>query len=155
MGRKPKYLYHGSPRKLIGKYLLPMKPKEIDPFQPEHNLKAVYATPYKEEAIAMAFHTMNGDRSSMKVRKIKGKWKIIHSIVMEGWPKKEHIYLHTLSPKNFKNKPKGRSQWISFEKEKPIKTERLQSKNYYHLIRKPTKKNTNNTKRIKRKNNKN
>ena len=48
----PKYIYHGSGRRLEGKALIPKKGTDLSE-NPDNLLKAVYASDLKYQAIAM------------------------------------------------------------------------------------------------------
>ncbi len=138
---KPKYLYHGSPRKIKGGYFIPRAPPEIDPNNPENNQKAVYATSFKEQAIRMSICRGDGVKdASMGVGKKDGKFFIRFCIILEGWPKHKEGYVYVLPSKTFKNEPKGSSQWVSTEKVKPIKIEKIIIKDHLSMIRKANKK---------------
>ena len=131
---KIKFFYHGSPKKIKGKFLLPNKPQDLEK-KKENLRKAVYATNLKKSAIAMALICSKGVVSaSIDIK--KGK----KAIVYEGWPKQKYVYLYTLPKKGFV-KSKGISgQHVSSEPVCLIKTERIKVKNYLNLIRKATKK---------------
>ena len=128
---KPKFLYHGSPNKLIGKNLIPSKGDDSAD-RPENNQLGVYATNVKEIAIAMAIVSSRGiigaGLDDYNLGKAPG---IIHI----GKPKQKYIYLYTLSPKGFRSTPSIRGQWISKKPIKPIKIEKLNINDYKHLIR--------------------
>ena len=129
--KKPKFLYHGSPNKLIGESLIPSKGYDSED-RPENNQLAVYEIDVREIAIAMAIVSSKGVIGSglddYKLGKAPG---IIHI----GKPKQKYVYLYTLSPKGFKRTPSIKGQWISKKPVKPIKIERLNIKDYKHLIR--------------------
>ncbi len=66
---KPKYVYHGSVRKIKGSKLLSRKAKDLGN-NPENLHKAVYATNIKNIAIAMAIISCKGVNSaSLKFKK--------------------------------------------------------------------------------------
>ena len=137
---KPKYLYHGSGRELIGEKLVP---KQADDFGGNKNnsLNGIYATSVKEQAISMALHSCKGVGSgSMQMHKINGKIKIKYSIIYKGWPKQKQIFLYIIPSKTFRNIPRGSPQWVSFKPVKPYKILTLRVKDYTHLIRKANKK---------------
>jgi len=127
----PKFLYHGSPNKLIGKNLMPSKGDDSKD-RPENNQLGVYATNVKEIAIAMAIVSSRGiigaGLDDYKIGKAPG---IIHI----GKPKQKYIYLYTLSSKGFKPTPSIKGQWISKKFVKPIKIEKINIEDYEHLIR--------------------
>ncbi|MBU2562213.1 MAG: hypothetical protein KKF68_00960 [Nanoarchaeota archaeon] len=124
-------LYHGSPRKLEGKRLLPRKGRDV--FNRPDNLhKAVYATDVKKKAIAMSILSCNG---------VKGggldssKKSATPGIIYKGFPEQEYVFLHTLSSKGFEKVGEGH-QFISKKPVEPIKTEKLRVSDYLYLIRK-------------------
>ena len=129
--RKPKFLYHGSPNKLIGKSLIPSKGYDSED-RPENNQLGVYATNVKEIAIAMAIVSSKGvigaGLDDYKLGKAPG---VIHV----GKLKQKYVYLYTLSSKEFKPTPSIKDQWISKKSVKPIKIEKLYINDYKHLIR--------------------
>ncbi len=138
---KPKYLYHGSGRRLIGDKLLPKQARDLDPKKHHNSLKGIYASSVKDAAIAMALHSCKGVREgSMQVHKLNGKFRIKDSIIYRGWPKQKYIYLYTLSSRTFENMPLGSAQWASFEPVRPEKIEKLLVTSYLHLIRKASRK---------------
>ena len=82
---KPKYLYHGSPRKIRGDFFIPRAPPEIDPNNPENNQKAVYATSFKEQAIGMSICRGKGvTDASMGTGKKNGKFYIDYGSLYVG-----------------------------------------------------------------------
>lgn len=129
--KKPKFLYHGSPNKLIGKKLMPSKGDDSKD-RPENNQLGVYATDVKEIAIAMAIVSSKGiigaGLDDYKIGKAPG---IIHI----GKLKQKYVYLYILSPKEFKPTPSIKGQWISKKSVKPLKIEKLKVGDYKHLIR--------------------
>jgi hypothetical protein len=120
-------LYHGSPRELKGKELIPTQPEDVN--ENENNLvKGVYATDVKNAAIAMAIIScdgVNGASLDMR-RKVPG-------IIYEGKPNQNFIYLHTLDSKGFREL--GKHQYVSENPVKPIKTEKLKIKDYISFVR--------------------
>ncbi len=127
-----KFLYHGSPRKLIGNALKPKKPKDLNRI-PSNAHRAVYATNLKDIAIAHAIMKSGGVlKSALNFNREP------FLTIYEGWPDSEAIYLHTLSRENFYTDPVGSRQWICFEPVRPIKTEELMIEDYLHLVRVPT-----------------
>ena len=131
---KPKILYHGSPKKLIGYKLLPKK--AIDLGNKKENLhKAVYATDFKNSAIAMAIICSKGVNGSSLNFEKKSK-----GVVYNGWPKQKIVYLHLLPKKAFKQTSKNSHQYFSEKSVKPIKTIKIKVKNNLNLIIKATKK---------------
>jgi hypothetical protein len=132
--KKPKHLYHGSTKKIKGGCLFPKKPEDLEN-KPENLHCAVYATNRKDIAIAMAIISCKGvDYASLKFnRKPFG-------LIYKGWPKQTHVYLYTLPSENFKQCRKLKTQWYSKKPVKPIKTEKINVKNYLDLIRTARKK---------------
>jgi hypothetical protein len=128
---KKEYLYHGSPRKLKGKSLIPKKPHDLGKKR-ENLTKGIYATDVKNSAIAMAIICAKGVRSGSLLYRKK-------SVIYEGQPKQKYVYLYYLPFKTFKRTSKRSHQWVSIVKVKPTKIERLKVKNYLNLIRKATK----------------
>ena len=130
---KPKYLWHGSSKKLKGDKLVPNKPGCLSG-KKENIHTGVYANDNKMEAILMGAVSGEGvNGSGLRISK-----RNVFGIVYEGWPRNKYFYLYTLLSANFENCPKGSSQWISFEPSKPVKIEKLKVKDYIHLIRRPT-----------------
>lgn len=129
---KPKYLYHGSAKKLKGKYLIPKKPHDLEN-QKENLVRAVYATDIKNSAIAMAIISSKGALSATLHYRKK-------SVIYEGWPNQKYVYLYYLPSESFKRSSRKSPQWISVVKVKPLKIEKLKIKDYLHLVRKATKK---------------
>ncbi len=137
---KPKYLYHGSGRKLVGGKLIPKKANDLGNVK-DNSLKGIYASSVKEQATSMAMHSCKRvSVGSLQMHKVKEKLKVKDSVVYHGWPKQKYIYLYYLSPKTFKNIPLGSPQWVSLVPTKPLKIEKLLVKDYIHLIKKATKK---------------
>ena len=129
-----KYLYHGSPKRLEGKFLLPKRADDLNK-NPDNLHKAIYATDIKEDAISMAIVSCDGvSLSSLDLNKKP------HGIIYEGWPKQDYFFLYSIFPKTFTKSIKIKHQFISKEPIKPIKIEKLKVKDYLHLVRKATKK---------------
>lgn len=129
---KPKYLYHGSVRKIEGDKLLPKQAEDLE--EKSENLHcAVYATNVKDIAIAMALISCKGVKFSSLYFKVSP-----FGVIYEGWPKQEYIYLYTLSSKTFKQKGGSGNQWYSKEPVKPSKVEKLKVNDYISLVRKST-----------------
>lgn len=127
------YLYHGSVRKIKGKFLLPSKPQDLEN-NPDNLHKAVYATNIKEIAIAMAIISCKGsNRASLKFKRKP------YGIIYEGWPKQKYLYLYTLPKDSFIKSGEGGKQWISIMPVKPIKEEKLLVKDYIYLVKKSPK----------------
>ncbi len=137
---KPKYVYHGSGKKLIGDELIPKKANDLDKKRIHNSLNGIYASSYKDEAISMGLMSCKGvGPTSLHIQGINGKI-IIDSFIYKGWPKQKYFYLYTLPSTTFDIKPKGSYQWISLKPVKPQKIEKLLVKKYIHLVRKATKK---------------
>ncbi len=134
---KPKYVYHGSARKLIGEKLIPKKANDLEK-NPHNLLKGVYASDVKNEAIAMGIISSKGVHSSScgVERKVNTK---VDAIIYEGWPKQKYLFLYTLPSKTFQSKPKGSHQWVSLTPVKPEKIEKILISDYIFLVRKATK----------------
>lgn len=131
---KPKFLFHGSPKKIKGGFLVPRQPHDLENCK-ENLKKGVYASNLKGKAISMAIISSKGVRSSSLNFKKRKK-----AIVYEGWPKQKYFYLYILPSENFSKSNISSSQWVSSKKVKPIKTKKLKVKDYLHLIRKATQK---------------
>jgi hypothetical protein len=124
--KKPKYLYHGS-----GKRIEVLEPKKPDDTDPRHSKKGVYATDIKKIALGMAA-TRSSKTSAFKNRKTH----IIN--IVEGWPDmKASVYLHILDPKDFKLNAKN--EYLATRKVKPIKIVEYKVKDLKHLLRKSNK----------------
>lgn len=129
---KPKYLWHGSTKKL----------DVIEPFQavdlsggPAGNLRAVYATDMKELAIGFGMI----DKKYKKFADYSKK--PVQMVVIDGDIRKgKSFYLYKLSSKGFREAPKGSHQWVCFEKVRPIEIQKLKVDDYKHLFRKATEK---------------
>jgi len=135
--KKPKYLYHGSIRKITGEKLIPKKAEDLEK-DPKSMHRAVYATDVKNIAIAMSIISCKGVYGA----DLKFKKKP-YGIIYDGWPKQKYIYLYTLDAKDFEQMGGDGKQWASFNAVKPIKTERLIVEDYLNLVRKATKTETN------------
>ena len=126
--KKPKYLYHGSAKRI--EVLEPRAPKFKD--LPKNSVKAVYATHSKDLALSMG---------AMRTAKVSafGNRKTFQQNVVAGWPdEKAFVYLHYLDSKNFKHNYGG--EWISTKKAKPVKVEKFKVADLKHLWRKSNKK---------------
>lgn len=129
-----KFVYHGSPKKIRGSFLVPHKPSDLGK-KKENLKKGVYASHIKDNAIAMAIICAKGVISgSLDFNKRK------KGIIYEGWPKQKYFYLYVLPNKNFLRSSKNSSQWVSNKLVKPIKIEKLRIKDYLYLIKKATNK---------------
>lgn len=133
-----KTLYHGSPRKIKGIFLIPRKPEDLEK-RKENLEKGVYASHIRNNAISMALISAKGVISS-GLDFNAGKKAVIY----EGWPKQKYVYLYTLLIENFHRGSKKSSQWISTKPVKPIKIEKIKVKDYLSLIKKATNKEINN-----------
>jgi hypothetical protein len=128
---KPKFLYHGSRKELVGDKLMPKKAGGLGT-KAKNKLIAVYATDNKLAAIIMAI--ISGAKlSSMHFYRGKAR-----GIIYEEWPKREVVYLYYLPSENFEKVDNW--QWVSYEEVKPIKVKKIKVKEYIHLVRKATKK---------------
>ena len=136
---KTKILYHGSSKKLVGKKLNPSWGDDSEE-RPENNLFAVYATDRKDLAIVMAIigckDVIGGSIDEYNEGKLNAR-------IYENYPNQEFIYLHYLPTKTFKQTKIDLHQFVSLVKVKPIKTEKIRIKDYYHLVRVATKDETN------------
>ena len=129
---KLKMLYHGSPKKIKGKFLIPNKPQDLG--KPIKKIKkGVYATHIKNNAIAMAIICSKGVISgSLNFKKNK------KAIIYEGWPKQKYIYLYSFLSEGFIKESKKSSEWISQNKVRVIDVQKLKINNYLNLLRKAT-----------------
>lgn len=128
---KPKYVYHGSARKIRGE-LLPRQAKDLGN-NPENLRKAVYATNIENIAIAMAIISSRGvNEASLRFKEKP------FGTIYSGWPKQNFIYLYILPGKTFRQEGGGGNQYYSLKQVKPIRVERLPVKNYLNLIRRAT-----------------
>ena len=136
--KKPKYLYHGSSKKLVGEKLNPSWGDDSEE-RPENNLFAVYATDRKDLAIVMAMigckDVVGGSIDEYKEGKLDAR-------IYGNYPKQKFIYLHHLSAKTFKQTKIDKHQFVSLSSVEPIKTEKIAVKDYHHLVRLATKKET-------------
>jgi hypothetical protein len=127
MMAKPKYLYHGSAKKLEA--LEPQKPY-FD--LKENSMKAVFATDSKNYALGMAA------MSSGKVSSFRNH-KTHQMNIVEGKPNlKSIVYLYFLNPKDFKQNIKN--EYVSLKKVLPVKIEKYNVFELKHLWRKSNKK---------------
>jgi hypothetical protein len=128
---KPKYLYHGTRKKINGNKLEPRKSIGLGNKEKD-KLTAIYATNKKNAAIVMGI--ISGAKlSSMHFYGGKAKGKIY-----EGWPKRNEVYLYFLPSDSFTKLDSW--QWASNQPVKFSKVKKLKTKDYLHLIRKATKK---------------
>ncbi len=115
--RKPKILYHGSPRNKL-RNIKPQKQNFRDKKEPP----LVFATPFLPLAIIFATNILN------KWTKIGSFGKQFHMIIENSQKskiKKSNGSVYVLEGKNFSCDPQkgmGFSEWVSKEPIKPIKT---------------------------------
>ncbi|MEK6859426.1 MAG: hypothetical protein AABX54_01295 [Nanoarchaeota archaeon] len=129
---KTNILYHGTSKKIKGNFLIPNKPQDLE-IPIEKIKKGVYATPIKNNAIAMAIISSKGVISgSLNFEKNK------KAIIYEGWPKQKYVYLYSFLSEGFIKKSKKSSEWISKDKVRIINLKKLKIKSYLNLIRKAT-----------------
>lgn len=135
---KPKYLYHGSGKGLVGDKLVPKKANDLAGTE-DNSLNGIYASSVKDQAISMALHSCEGvGEGELGMHKVNGELKIQDSVIYRGWPTQKYVYLYTLPSETFNNKPLGSAQWVSFDSVKPVKIEKLPVEKYIHLVRKAT-----------------
>ena len=127
---KPKYLYHGSSKKLQGNILIPKKAKGLG--KKKDQKTGIYATHNKTAAIAMGLISGTGGST------LKSHGKKIEGIVYVHLPKSKFFYLYILPFSKFTKVDSW--QWVSYKPVKPIMVEKLKVKDYIYLIRKATKK---------------
>lgn len=131
--QRPKYLFHGSGKELIGQELIAKQATDLGE-NPENLKKGVYASDLREEAIAMGLISCKGvNTASCGIK--NGK---LDAVIYGGWPSQEYFYLYTLDSASFQELPKGSHQWVSIEPIKPVNVEKLPVKDNLHLIRKAT-----------------
>ncbi len=135
---KKKYLFHGSNKKIEGN-LIPKKATDLGKIK-ENSYSGIYASDFINEALAMGILKGPGINGGSIVRGKPDGIPAIDAVMYGGFPEKQYFYLYTFSSKNFKNIPKGSTQWISSKPVKPLKIEKMRIKDYLHLIRKATKK---------------
>jgi len=136
--KKIKILYHGSPNKLTGKKLNPSWGDDSEE-RPENNLFAVYATDRKDLAIVMAMIGSKDVVGGSIDEYQKGK---LNARIYGNYPSQKFIYLYHLPTKTFKQTKIDKHQFVSLVAVKPIKTEKIRVKDYHHLVRIATKKET-------------
>ena len=125
-------LWHGSPRKLIGEFLLPHKAVDITR-QPENCHDGIYALEKREFAIIIGIITGKGVRLGSALDFSKD---VPDGIVMGGWPNQETVYLYRLPAQTFQ-KVDG-NQWVSHTKVKPCEIVEIKAREFMHLIRTAT-----------------
>lgn len=118
---KTKFLYHGSNKKISI-----LKPKKPFYDKKDNSMKAVFATSYKKEAIAMALTNQKNSESFITRKPIKINF-------VKGIPTMKKVYLYYLNPKNFIFNRKN--EYISNKSAKPIKTEIYDVSKLKHLWR--------------------
>jgi len=123
-------LFHGSPNKISGSYLLPSKAKDLGE-KAENIHLGVYATDERNMAIAMALLKCKG----VCAASISFK-KDANGIIYVGWPEQEHIYLYTLPVQKFRKTPPLKHQFVSFAPVRPIKEEKLRVAACINVVRK-------------------
>lgn len=131
---KLKILYHGSPKKIKGKHLIPKKAHDLGN-HPDNIHKAIYATDIRKFAITMAIITSKGVYgSSLKFKKnSKG-------IIYSGWPKQRYVYIYILPNKTFIKSKQIKHQYFSKKPVKPIRTIKILVKDNLNLVQKASKK---------------
>ncbi|MEK6760317.1 MAG: hypothetical protein AABX93_00145 [Nanoarchaeota archaeon] len=132
---KPKFVYHGSSKKLVGDKLVPKQAKDVDGVADNSHL-GVYASEFKDEAMAMGilnYKSVDGGEIR-RFRKLDGA-PGMDAIIYNGFPRQKYFYLYTLPSRTFANVPKGSLQWVSKKTVIPVKIERLSTKKYLYLIR--------------------
>ncbi|MBM3247155.1 NUDIX domain-containing protein [Candidatus Pacearchaeota archaeon] len=120
-----KILYHGTNKPL----------RELEPKQPffdlkSNSMKAIFATSYKNFALAMGLTTQKGSSSFKSHDKLKINF-------VKGEPKMKYVYLHYLPAESFKLIKKGNNsdEWVSYKKVKPIRIEKHSTNRLYNLWR--------------------
>ena len=133
--RKPKYVYHGSPKRISEKFVTKI-PRDLG--KCKHNIRnGIYASSVRSKAIGMAVCGAKGVVSSGMGFDIGNKQK---GVIYVGWPVQKYIYLYTFSSETFVRCPKNSTQFVSMKSVAPIKVEKLKTENYLKLVRKPSKK---------------
>lgn len=128
--KRPKYLYHGSSKKLQGNRLMPRKAAGLG--KKKEQQIGIYATHSRTAAVVMGLISGTGG-SELKIH-----GKKVEGILYSSLPKNKILYLYSLPSNKFAKI--DRWQWISYETVKPVRVEKLKVKNYIHFIRKATKK---------------
>lgn len=131
LAEDPLVLWHGSPKKIIGEYLLPHKARDVSSI-PENCHEGIYALEKREFAIVMAILKGNGVNGSM----LDFGKVVPEGIIIEGWPKQDCVYLYRLPAEAF-HKISG-NQWISISKVRPLEATEVKTKDFMHLIRPAT-----------------
>ncbi|MCK5345415.1 hypothetical protein KAI32_02320 [Candidatus Pacearchaeota archaeon] len=137
--RKPKYVYHGSPKRIKGKFT-PKIPRDLG--KNKHNImNGVYASSVKNKAIGRGVCVAKGVISARMGFDLGDRQK---GVIYKGWPAQKYIYLHTFDSETFERYPKNSTQFVSMKAVKPVKIEKLLTEDYLKLIRKASKKELNN-----------
>lgn len=139
MAKKPRYVYHGSPKLIEGMFEL-RAPRDLNK-DPDNIVEGVYASSVKDKAIGMAVSGATGVISSGMGFGIGNKRK---GIIYEGWPNQEYVYLYTFDPKPFIRRPADSTQFIATKKVSPLKVEKLRTVDHIHLVKKASKRELNN-----------
>ncbi len=133
-----KILFHGSPNKLVGTKLNPSQGNDSDE-RPENNQFGVYATDRKDLAIVMGIigckDVVGGSIDEYQNDKLNAR-------IYGAFPKQEYIYVYHLPIKTFKQTKIDEHQFVSLVAVKPIMVEKIKVKDFTHLIREATKKET-------------
>ena len=127
-------LFHGSPNKICGIYLLPSKAKDLGE-KTENIHRGVYATDERDMAMAMALLKCRGVCAASLSFK-----KGANGVIYVGWPEQEYIYLYTLPMQRFRKTPPLKHQFISFAPVRPLKEEKLRVAACIHVVRKANRK---------------
>jgi hypothetical protein len=109
--KKPKFIYHGSRKKID--WLKPRKPNDT---HPDHCIKAVYATSNKLQAISHGISSKNSRCFGERGNHV--------ACFVSGWPNKKthkYSYLHVLDSKDFEHNI--RNEWIAKKEVRPIRIE--------------------------------
>ncbi len=106
---KPKYVYHGSRKKMKGNKLTPMKATDLGKIKDNSQI-GIYASDFINEAVAMGILKLDGIRGGSIDRGKPQGIPAIDAVIYGGKPKKKFFYLYILPSKNFKNIPKGSTQ---------------------------------------------
>ena len=131
-GKESLTLWHGSPRKLIGEFLLPYKAADVSG-RPENCHEGIYALEKREFAIVMSILKSKGIEIGSTLDFSKD---VPEGIVIGGWPKQETVYLYRLSAKTFQKIDSN--QWVSRTRVKPYEIIEIKVKDFVHLVRPAT-----------------
>lgn len=136
--KKPKYVYHGSPKRIMGKFT-PRIPRDLG--KNKHNImNGIYASSAKNKAIGMGICGAKGVISSGMGFDLGDRQK---GVIYQGWPKQKYIYLYIFDSKTFERYPKNSTQFVSMEEVVPLKVDKLLTENYIHLVKKASNKELN------------